>query len=92
MKLRAFTVVIDEDAPLPAKRSTARSREVHPLSYLLDKLKPGESFIYPASTCERFNGLRSLSYSLGKLWGRRFATRAVIDRDGVERLRFWRTK
>ncbi len=90
--MRTYQVVIDEDVPLADKKPGEQSRYQHPLSWLLGKLKIGESFIYPASTCECFNGLRSIASSAGRRSGKKFATRSVRDRDGVDRLRFWRTK
>lgn len=89
--MRKYTVVIDEDVPLADKKPGEQSRYQHPLSWLLTKLKVGDSFIYPASTCENFNGLRSIASSAGRRSGKKFATRLVKDREGVDRLRFWRT-
>jgi len=89
--VKSYTVVIDEDVPLCEKQSTSRSRYCHPLSWLLPKLKVGQSFIYPASTCENHNSLRALAYQFGKRKGRKFATRAVRDHEGLDRLRIWRT-
>lgn len=86
-----YTVVIDEDVPLADKQPGEKSRYQHPLSWLLTKLKVGDSFIYPASTGEQFNGLRSVATGIGRRTGKKFATRTVEDREGVERLRFWRT-
>ena len=90
--MRSYTVTIDEDVPVAEKRPGKQSRYQHPLSWLLTKLKPGDSFIYPASTGEDFNGLRSIAHSIGRRTGKKFATRTVTDREGVSRLRFWRTK
>ena len=90
MKSKTYTITIDEDFPIPEKRALANSRLEHPLPRILDRLEVGESFIYPAATCEKFNGLRANAYAYGKLTGKKFATRAVRDLDGVERLRFWR--
>ena len=89
--MKSYTVVIDEDVPVSEKRSTERSRYCHPLSWLLPKLKVGDSFVYPASTCENHNTLRSLAYQFGKRTKRKFATRAVRDHEGLDRLRIWRT-
>jgi hypothetical protein len=89
--MRTYTVVIDEDVPLADKKPGEQSRYQHPLSYLLGKLKVGDSFVYPASTHEHFNGLRSIAHSIGRRGKMKFATRAVTDSEGVDRLRFWRT-
>jgi hypothetical protein len=89
--MRTYQITIDEDVPVSQKRTLEKSRYCHPLSWLLPKLKQGESFIYPASTGEAHNGLRALCYQFGKAKGRKFATRAVEDREGVKRLRIWRT-
>jgi|694.fasta_scaffold34264_12 hypothetical protein len=89
--MRTYTVVIDEDVPLADKKPGEQSRYQHPLSYLLGNLNVGDSFIYPASTCEGFNGLRSIASSTGRRGGKKFATRLVTDGEGVDRLRFWRT-
>lgn len=87
-----YTIVIDEDVPLADKKPGKQSRYQHPLSWLLPKLKVGQSFVYPATTRESFNGLRSIASSTGRRSGRKYATRMVVDREGVERLRFWRTE
>lgn len=89
--MKSYTVVIDEDVPVSEKGATARARYCHPLSWLLPKLKVGQSFIYPASTCENHNNLRALTYQFGKRTKRKFATRAVRDHEGLDRLRIWRT-
>lgn len=89
--MRTYQVVIDEDVPVSKKKSLERSRYCHPLSWLLPKMKPGDSFVYPASTGEAHDGLRALCYQVGKQKGRKFATRQVEDREGVKRLRIWRT-
>jgi hypothetical protein len=89
--MRTYQVTIDENVPLSAKSNGEKSRYQHPLSWLLTKLQVGESFVYPATTNECFNGLRSVAHSLGRRLGKKFATRTVKDREGVERLRFWRT-
>ncbi len=89
--MRSFTIVIDEDVPVSAKKPGEKSRYQHPLSYVLGKLNIGDSFVYPASTCEAFNGLRSIAHGIGRRDKKKFATRLVTDRDGVDRLRFWRT-
>jgi hypothetical protein len=89
--MRTYTVVIDEDVPLADKKPGERSRYLHPLSWLLTKLNVGESFVYPASTGEAFNGLRSIAHGIGRRTGKKFATRLVTDHEGVSRLRFWRT-
>ena len=90
--MKTYQVVIDEDVPLADKKPGEQSRYQHPLSWLLTKLNIGDSFIYPAATCEDFNGLRSIASSAGRRSGKKFATRLVTDGEGVERLRFWRTK
>jgi hypothetical protein len=90
--MTAYTVTIDEDVPVAEKRPGSNSRYQHPLSWLLTKLKVGDSFVYPASTGEDFNGLRSIAHSIGRRSGKKFATRSVADHEGVDRLRFWRTK
>lgn len=87
-----YTVVIDEDVPLADKKPGEQSRYQHPLSWLLTKLKVGQSFVYPASTCEDFNRLRAIATSIGRRTSKKFAARQVTDREGVQRLRFWRTK
>lgn len=87
-----YTIVIDEDVPLADKKPGEQSRYQHPLSWLLPKLKVGQSFVYPATTRESFNGLRSIASSTGRRSGRKYATRLVKDHEGVERLRFWRTE
>jgi hypothetical protein len=89
--MRTYTVVIDEDVPLADKKPGEQSRYQHPLSYLLGNLNVGDSFVYPASTHERFNGLRSIAHSIGRRGKMKFATRVVTDSEGVDRLRFWRT-
>lgn len=89
--MRTYQVVIDEDVPVSEKRSTERSRYQHPLSWLLPKLKVGESFIYPASTGEKINALRSIVSGYAKSRKLKFATRTVVDHEGVDRLRIWRT-
>lgn len=90
--MKKYTVVIDEDVPVSGKRPGEQSRYQHPLSWLLSKLNVGDSFIYPASTRECFNGLRSIAHGIGRRTGKKFATRQVEDHEGVYRLRFWRTK
>jgi hypothetical protein len=90
--VRSYTIVIDEDVPVSAKKPGEQSRYQHPLSYLLGRLKIGDSFVYPASTHEHFNGLRSIASSTGRRNKKKFATRMVTDGEGVERLRFWRVK
>jgi hypothetical protein len=90
--MTSYTITIDEDVPVADKRPGDNSRYQHPLSWLLTTLNPGDSFIYPASTGEDFNGLRSIAHSIGRRTGKKFATRTVKDREGVSRLRFWRTK
>lgn len=89
--MRTYQIVIDEDVPLADKKPGEQSRYQHPLSWLLPKLNVGDSFVYPASTCEKFNGLRSIASSTGRRSGKKFATRLVTDSEGVDRLRFWRT-
>ena len=89
--MRSYTVVIDEDVPVSEKRSTERSRYQHPLSWLLPKLNIGDSFIYPASTGEKINGLRGIVSGYAKSRKVKFATRTVQDHEGVDRLRIWRT-
>ena len=89
--MKTYTVVIDEDVPLADKQPGEQSRYQHPLSWLLSKLNVGDSFVYPASTRECFNGLRSIAHGIGRRTRKKFATRLVKDREGVERLRFWRT-
>lgn len=86
-----YTVVIDDDVPLADKKPGAQSRYQHPLSYLLGKLEVGQSFIYPVTDSLAFNGLRSVSGSIGRRTGKIFATRTVKDKKGTGRLRFWRT-
>lgn len=88
--MRTYTVVIDDDVPLADKKPGEQSRYQHPLSWLLAKLKVGQSFIYPASACEDFNRLRSIAHGIGRRAAKKFATRQIADRDGVHRLRFWR--
>ena len=90
--MRTYTVVIDEDMPVSQKKPGEQSRYQHPLSYLLGKLKVGDSFVYPASTGEAFNGLRSIAHGIGRRDKKKFATRLVTDHEGVDRLRFWRLK
>ena len=90
--MRSYTIVIDEDVPVSAKKPGEQSRYQHPLSWLLTKLNTGDSFVYPASTGEDFNGLRSIAHSIGRRTGKKFATRSVADHEGVSRLRFWRMK
>lgn len=90
--MRTYTIVIDEDVPVSAKKPGEQSRYQHPLSYLLGKLNVGDSFIYPASTRECYNGLRSIAHGIGRRSKKKFATRLVSDREGVDRLRFWRMK
>lgn len=90
--MRSYTIVIDEDVPVSKKKPGEQSRYQHPLSYLLGKLNVGDSFVYPASTHEDFNGLRSIAHGIGRRDKKKFATRMVADREGVERLRFWRMK
>lgn len=89
--MRTYTVVIDEDVPVSEKGSTSQSRYQHPLSWLLPKLRVGESFIYPASTGEKINALRSIVSGYARSRKVKFATRTVVDHEGVERLRIWRT-
>lgn len=89
--MKTYQVVIDEGVPVSEKRATERSRYQHPLSWLLPKMKVGDSLLYPASTGEAHDGLRSICYQFGKQKGRKFATRQVEDREGVKRLRIWRT-
>ena len=92
--MRTYTVVIDEDVPISKKGLTQRSRSryVHPLSWLLPKLKPGNSFVYPASTGEKINCLRAIATGYAKRHGIKVTTRIVTDREGVDRLRIWRVK
>jgi hypothetical protein len=90
--VRTYTIVIDEDVPVSAKKPGEQSRYQHPLSYLLGNLNVGDSFVYPASTNEAFNGLRSIAHSIGRRSKKKFATRMVTDGEGVDRLRFWRMK
>lgn len=89
--MTTYQIVIDEDVPLADKKPGEQSRYQHPLTWLLPKLKVGQSFVYPASTRECFNGLRSIASGLGRRTGKKFAARLVRDGEGVERLRFWRT-
>lgn len=89
-KMKSYTVVIDEDVPVFKRQRMENSRYAHPLSWLLPKLKTGESLLYPATTREAHNGLRSLAYSIAKQIGRKFSTRQVEDNEGVTRLRIWR--
>jgi len=90
-KMRTYTVVIDDDVPLADKKPGEQSRYQHPLSFLLGKLKVGQSFIYPASTCEDFNRLRAIASSIARRSTKKFSVRQVTDYEGVNRLRFWRT-
>ena len=90
--MRSYTVVIDEDVPVSQKKPGEQSRYLHPLTWLLNKLNVGDSFVYPASTGEAHNGLRSIAHGIGRRSGKKFATRLLTDGEGVERLRFWRTK
>ncbi len=90
--MRSYSVVIDEDVPVSQKNPGEQSRYQHPLSWLLAKLKVGDSFVYPASTGEDFNGLRSIAHGIGRRTKKKFATRLVTDIEGVSRLRFWRMK
>ncbi len=90
--MRSYSVVIDEDVPVSQKNPGEQSRYQHPLSWLLAKLKVGDSFVYPASTGEDFNGLRSIAHGIGRRTKKKFATRLVTDNEGVSRLRFWRMK
>lgn len=89
--MKTYQITIDEGVPLSVKNTGEKSRYQHPLSWLLGKLKVGDSFVYPATTNECHNSLRSVAHSLGRRLGKKFATRAVEDHEGVERLRFWRT-
>jgi hypothetical protein len=88
--MRSYQVVIDEDVPLADKQPGSQSRYQHPLSWLLTKLNIGDSFVYPATTGEAFNGLRSIASSIGRRTGKKFSARQVKDHEGVMRLRFWR--
>jgi hypothetical protein len=90
--MRTYTVVIDEDVPVSQKKPGEQSRYQHPLSWLLGKLNVGDSFVYPASTRECYNGLRSIAHGIGRRDKKKFATRLITDGEGVERLRFWRMK
>ena len=87
--MKTYTVVIDENVPLSRKTKNG-NLYVHPLSWLISKLKVNDSFIYPASTGERANNLRSIASGHAKRLGIKIATRTVTDRDGVDRVRFWR--
>lgn len=89
--MKTYTIVIDEDVPVSEKKPGEQSRYQHPLSWLLGKLNVGQSFVYPATTRECYNGLRSLAYSIGRRSKKKFVTRLVTDNEGVDRLRFWRT-
>lgn len=88
--MRTYTIVIEENVPL-ARKTKNGNLYVHPLSWLMEKLKVNESFLYPASTGERPNNLRSIANNYAKRLGIKIATRTVTDREGVERLRFSRT-
>lgn len=88
--MKTYTVVIDDDVPLADKKSGEQSRYQHPLSWLLAKLKVGQSFVYPASTCEDFNRLRAIATSLARRSRKKFSVRQTTDHEGVNRLRFWR--
>lgn len=88
----SYSIRIEQGIPLAGKREIYHESIAHPLSWLLRKLKVGDSFVYPASTCEKFPNLRSIANGYAKRWNMKFATRAVKGRDGVEELRFWRTK
>jgi hypothetical protein len=90
MAHRKVTIVIEDDVTVPRKLKSG-STHIHPLNWLLHKIKTGESFIYPAATHEKFTVLRAMAHQIGKQLGRKFVTRTVTDREGVDRLRFWRT-
>ncbi len=89
--MTSYTIDIESDVPLAEKRPGSQTRGQHPLSWLLGKLNIGDSFLYPATTNEEFNGLRSIAHSIGRRSGKKFATRTVTDNEGVSRLRFWRS-
>jgi hypothetical protein len=88
--MKTYTITID-DEPLAPKKSASGNRYIHPVTWLIAKLKVGQSFLYPASTHEKHNTLRSLASGYAKRNGIKIATRTITDRDGVDRLRFYRT-
>jgi hypothetical protein len=91
MAHRKVTIVVESDVSIPRKSKRGNSYRIHPLNWLLRKIKAGESFIYPAATHEKFTVLQAIAHQIGKQLGRKFVTRTVTDREGVDRLRFWRT-
>ena len=88
--MRTYTIVIEENVPMARKTKTG-NLYIHPLSWLIQKLRVNDSFLYPASTGERPNNLRSIANGYAKRLGIKIATRTVTDREGVDRLRFYRT-
>jgi hypothetical protein len=89
---RTYTITIDDDVPLTAKRPGKQERYLNPMSFLCLELKAGESFLYPATDQSKFNGLRSCAYTTGKRLGWQFATRIVKDQRKRPRIRVWRIK
>jgi hypothetical protein len=88
--MRTYTIVIEENVPL-ARKTKSGNIYVHPLSWLVPKLRVNDSFLYPASTGEHPNNLRSIANKYAKQLGYQLATRTVIDKEGVGRVRFYRT-
>lgn len=88
--MRTYTIVIEENVPL-ARKTKNGNLYVHPLSWLIEKLRVNDSFLYPASTGESPNNLRSIANNYAKRLGFKLATRTVEDKEGVSRLRIYRT-
>ena len=56
---KVYKIRLDADVAIPPREKySTGSYSLHPLSLIVRKLKPGQSFIYPASTNECRNRLR----------------------------------
>lgn len=87
-----MTCTIEIDRSVPLQQRQGRGQHIHPVQYVLEKLKVGDSFLYPACTFEDYNCLRSIIHGYGNRHGLKFSTRTVTDSEGVDRLRIWRVK
>jgi hypothetical protein len=87
---RSYHITIDDSVLLPSARGGQSRTLVHPLPFMLKKLKVGESFLWPKEAATNFNTLRSIASTFGKKNQMKFVGRQIKRRDGTMTLRFWR--
>jgi hypothetical protein len=91
--MTTFSVTIDEDVPLQKKRRDTGTFYIHPLNYVLRKLKVGQSLRWPLKTPDETPArTRNVTKNVSERTGYLFTTRQCASPRWGNGIRIWRTK